>query len=128
MMKIKAIVVAVIFLLFAAILYYLFIILPTNVLFVEAKNIFNGGAYAQEGDPLARYNFEYRKNAVSVESWVRRIWVWHNGQKGYMLVNYTCRYFDADGEAVSWSVGIDSKWYIEKQNGKWVVTDIEEAP
>ena len=50
----------------------------------------------------------------------------HNNKKGYMIVDYYVCVNDTDKNN-SWGAGNSSaKFYIEKQNNRWVVVKIEE--
>ncbi len=82
---------------------------------------------ADETDPLSRYNKDWPAvlNTTTKLS-LRRSWVWHNGKTGYINIIYTACYYDDEGNLASGSWKIDSKWYIEKQDGKWKVVDIYE--
>lgn len=108
-------------------LYYFIMLMPTNSIMSRAEKIFNGEIIADENDPLNRYNKDWSlvQNTRTKLS-LRRSWVWHDGKKGYMNIVYTACYYDSTGDLVSGSWNVDSKWYIEKRNGKWEVVDIDE--
>lgn len=59
---------------------------------------------------------------------VKRLFVLHNFNKGFMHVIYTCERLDSAGSRLASSSDVTSTWFIEKQNGKWVVTAIREDP
>ena len=98
--------------------------LNTNTLFAEAKAIFEGKKAVNDDNPLYRYRFDsesYPGNATKgIDVSISRVWVWHNFKNGYMKVIYSVRYLDENGKIVSCSIGVPSKWYIEKMmvNGK----------
>ena len=48
--------------------------------------------------------------------------------EGYMWVKYTSVAYDVDGEVTTGSWNILTKWELEKQDDRWIVTDINEAP
>ena len=48
--------------------------------------------------------------------------------EGYMWVKYTSVAYDVDGEVTTGSWNILTKWELEKQDGRWVVTNVNEAP
>ncbi len=52
----------------------------------------------------------------------------HNFRKGIIYGYYSCSAYDVNGNITYGSNCIPTKWYIEKQNGRWIVTHIEEAP
>jgi hypothetical protein len=75
------------------------------------------------------YDMYYRAGAVSAENVkVTTPLALHNFNKGVMYVKYTYEAFDEDGSPVAGSYKVPSKWYIEKQNGRWIVTKIDERP
>ena len=47
--------------------------------------------------------------------------------EGYMWVKYTSVAYDVDGEVTTGSWNILTKWELEKQDGQWIVTNINEA-
>ena len=59
---------------------------------------------------------------------VRRLFVIHNFHKGVMFIKYDCETFNGSGEHVYGSSDVYAKWYIEKKDGIWVVTDVIEKP
>ena len=48
--------------------------------------------------------------------------------EGYVWVKYTSVAYDVDGAITSGSWDILAKWELEKQEGQWVVTNVNEAP
>ena len=57
------------------------------------------------------------------------LFVNHNFEKGVMYVSYTFVVRDRiTGELVCGNWGVDSKWTIEKNAGKWIVNRIDEHP
>lgn len=115
-----------------AFIYYCVMLSNTNTLFADAKAIFEGKKTVTDDNPLYRYRFDsesYPGNATKeINLSISRVWVWHNFKNGYMKVIYSVRYLDENGEIVSCSIGVPSKWYIEKNDGEWKITKIEEAP
>ena len=93
----------------------------------KAGKVFKGEVMLDETDILSRYNRDWLDiQNVTVDLSLRRTWVWHDGKRGYMNIVYTACYYDSTGDLVSGSWNVDSKWYIEKRNGKWEVVDIYE--
>ena len=78
--------------------------------------------------PLSRY----RCTAASQEFTLDHIVSEFDGDSGYVWVAYTVRGYDADGSLAYGSGSEDgrilSRWSVEKQDGKWLVTAIDEAP
>lgn len=49
-----------------------------------------------------------------------------NGKSGYMWIVYSIDRYDKNGENVAGSTNIPCYWEIEKQNDRWVVTNVME--
>ena len=47
---------------------------------------------------------------------------------GYIWVKYSSQAYDETGEVTTGSWNILTKWELEKQDGRWVVTNVNEAP
>ena len=56
---------------------------------------------------------------------VTRDLVYHNFKNGVMYVQYKIMRYDDLGNHVCAS-RVQAKWYIKKQNGRWIVTAIDE--
>ena len=74
----------------------------------------------------------YRCTAASQEFTLEHIVSDFDGDSGYVWVAYTVRGYAADG-ALAYASGSEdgrvlSRWSVEKQNGAWIVTAIDEAP
>ena len=111
-------------------LYFFIVFMPTNGIFKEAKSVMSGEKIVAEDNILSRYNSceIHFPEVVEVDCNIRREWVWHDGKKGYMLVRYSCRYLNEDGEDVARMLNIESKWIIERVDGHWEIVDILEGP
>ena len=59
---------------------------------------------------------------------IKRVFVLHNFRRGVMYIKYTYIAYDENDVLITGSSEVDSKWYIQKINGRWIVTDIEERP
>lgn len=99
-----------------------------------AKEVFLGNIDAKEtiDTPLHRYNCAAPRFTIApvyqVNLKIRRKFVWHNFYKGYIMIEYSCYRYGADGNSVGSSTNISSKWIIEKKDNKWEIVDIIEAP
>ncbi|MBQ2703934.1 MAG: hypothetical protein IJF58_00135, partial [Clostridia bacterium] len=51
-----------------------------------------------------------------------------SGDSGYIWVKYSSEAYDKDGEVTFGSLGILSRWELEKKDNQWVVTSIKEHP
>jgi hypothetical protein len=59
---------------------------------------------------------------------LRRVFAWHNFQKGTLWIEYSCEIYKDDGDLCTGSWHIPVTIQIEKDDGKWTVMDIHEAP
>jgi len=83
-----------------------------------------------EDDALVKkYYFPLDFSDDIIDISIKRLFVLHNFQRGFMIVQYTHQVLDSEtGLTITGSIGIVSKWTIEKRDNRWVVTDIEERP
>ncbi|MBR4866733.1 MAG: hypothetical protein IKU11_08590 [Clostridia bacterium] len=51
-----------------------------------------------------------------------------NHDSGYVWVRYTSKAYDREGIMVTGSSNVYSRWTLERQDGIWVVTSIQEHP
>ena len=112
-------------------LFYYIMYSDTNSLVEDFANVVSGTTIegVQYGE-MERYDvvddFIKRDRVEGIK--LEREWVWHNFKKGYMEVLYSYYYYNQYGERTYGARRIESKWYIEKINGRWVVVAIEEKP
>jgi len=52
----------------------------------------------------------------------------HNFKDGYTWAWYCYQAYDTEGETITASWYIPTKWKIHKENGKWEITEIIEVP
>lgn len=78
---------------------------------------------------LLRYDYSEYFEVKSVDNLkLDIVSVFHNFNNGYMNVIYS---YEINNDELNKSVGADriaSKWYIKKNDSRWIVYDIEEAP
>ena len=72
--------------------------------------------------------FHSSTDKVHVELDLRRIFAWHNFYKGTLWIKYSVEVLNENGEIISGSWKVPVKISIQKEAGKWVAIDIDEAP
>ncbi len=78
---------------------------------------------------LLRYDYTRKFEIKKVDNLTLKInSAFYRNGKGYMNVQYSFDINKDDRQNMVGAGGVESKWYIEKQNGRWIVVDIEEAP
>ncbi len=87
---------------------------------------------AEEAEARFGLLSRYRCTAASQEFTLDHIVSEFDGNSGYIWVAYTVRGYAADG-ALAYASGSEdgrvlSRWSVEKQDGVWIVTKIDEAP
>ena len=93
-----------------------------NIVCNQKNNNVNYGA-------LNRYDYAQHYNIKDVSGLkLRRNFVWHDFNRGCIYVQYSFNISYNDSDVSPGAHKVHSKWYIEKQNGRWVVTDIDERP
>ncbi len=109
---------------------YIAMFVSTNSVVNDVKNVMLGNVSAAEieGTPLSRYNVKKWSPDSIVEADITRIFVWHNFVDGYMYVRYSYKGVDENGEILTASGPLFSLWKIHRENGKWKVVEIQEAP
>lgn len=111
---------------------YVIMLLNTNSVISYAEDIFMQRIPYDANSPDAlmhRYYYpeDHSDDLFSLD--LRRLFVWHNFDHGYMYVYYTIEVKDGitnELEYGSW--GIPSRWEIKKIDGVWRVIDIKEDP
>ena len=69
-----------------------------------------------------------KENLGRVHLLLVRLSAWHNFKDGYIWAWYCYTAYDTEGELITGSMWVPTKWEIHKENGKWQITDIFEAP
>lgn len=110
---------------------YCIMLIDTNPLMDEVKNVFLGNVSREEtrGEPIDRYNIRRRDDAVilSAEVSITRLFTIHNFREGYIWVRYAHKSESAQGSLMGSGI-ILTKWKIKKENGKWSIVEIFEKP
>jgi len=111
-------------------LLYFAMLIDTNSVIDDVKNIMHGNVEesAIDNSPLRTYYRRGDLRTVSVDANITRKFVLHNFSDGYIWVKYTCEGFDSKGSKTYGSWEIPSRWKIHKENGKWKVIEIKERP
>lgn len=86
-----------------------------------------GGAET-ENTPLMRYNIGSRYPNAKVRAKVTRLFTWHNFFDGHIWVIYSYETIENDTDIKPATFNVISKWTIHRENGKWQIVDIKEAP
>lgn len=98
----------------------------TDSVIADFKKCVNGDAEGSTSPCL--YERYHTEGTVRADVKIRRSMVMHNFNRGVMYVCYSCVWYDKNGEIIRGSMDIPAKWNIGKIDGKWVVSDISEAP
>jgi len=114
---------------------YSAMIISTNSLIRDVESVFRleVDRSVTEGRPIDQYNYnnhaEARGREVGGISYsLRRRFVWHNFQYGYIWARYTRVVYDIDGRILTGASRIPTRWRIERQNGRWEIVEIFERP
>ena len=59
---------------------------------------------------------------------INRIFVIHNFYEGIAYIRYSYVAYDKNNAVITGASNVTSKWYIRKENGRWIVYDIDEKP
>ena len=121
------------------ILTYLLMLWNTNPVVDYVESVFKGEIPYEEvvNTPLRRYdttryrNGSIRDGLADVEIDITRMFVIHNFFDGYMWVKYKNVGYDENGKILyctSEEFPFYSKWKIHRENGEWVIVDIQEHP
>ena len=104
--------------------------LNTNSVIRDVKEVMYGRISQSEtdGTPLSRYNVKKWEPNAAVEAKITRCFVLHNFFNGYMYVRYSYKGVDKDGNVLTASGPLFSRWKIHRENGGWKIVEIEEAP
>lgn len=82
-------------------------------------------AYSSE---VARYDTSFLGTDVIRKVRLTPLLALHNFKEGIIYVNYSAEVWDQEGNCIWGSWMIESKWYIRKDDGQWVITDVIESP
>ena len=112
---------------------YIVMLQNTNSLISEVRNVFLWQVDSSEtaGKPIDRYNDQYRSSKEmpsKIDFNIIRILTIHNFKDGYIWALYSYKAYDEDGEIITGSMFIKTKWKIHKENEKWEIVQIFEAP
>jgi hypothetical protein len=105
-------------------------LLDTDSVKADVLTTMNGSVAEQDtiGRPIDRYNGRYISESIRWENRVIRLFVLHNFSDGVMWVRYTWGGYDRDGFRHGMGRNAPSKWIIHKENGRWEIVKIIEAP
>ena len=111
---------------------YAVMFFDTNGLMKEVRNCFLWKVDRSEtvGRPIDAYNYiEHHVGAKlgKANLTLIRLFTFHNFQDGYIWAWYSYQAYNEDGELLTGSLYIPTKWKIHKENGKWEIIEIFEA-
>lgn len=117
---------------------YSAMLLDTHSLMKEVRDAFEGKTPPEVTDdtPLSRYNIRDRGYGVRKQETeigeatvsLTRYFTIHNFKDGYIWAVYSDQAYDSDRTPLSVGGPIPTKWKIHKENGKWEIAEIFEAP
>lgn len=84
-----------------------------------------------KGTAIDRYNYNGLFENVEFESFkicLLPIFVCHNFHNGYVWVFYSYEAYDTEGNLITASLNVVTKWKIHKDDGKWKIVEISERP
>ncbi len=84
-----------------------------------------------EGTAIDRYNYSGLFGDVEFDSFkiqLLPIFVCHNFHDGYILAFYSYQAYDTEGNLITASLNVVTKWKIHKADGKWEIVEISERP
>jgi hypothetical protein len=119
-------------------LVYSAMLIDTNSVMKEVRDAFLWKVDPAEtiNKPIDAYNYatsaagyaEEHRTFGKANLFLVRLCVMHNFKDGYIWAWYCCQASDTEGELLRGSWYIPTKWKIHKENGKWEITKIIEAP
>ena len=112
---------------------YLAMFIDTNSLMGEVRDAFLWKIDPAEtaNRPIDAYNYSRRADTETlgdVHLTLMRLFVLHNFKDGYVWAYYSYEARNSEGEIITGSWHIPTKWKIHKENGVWEITQIIEAP
>jgi len=112
---------------------YSVMLIDTSSVMREVRDAFLGKIESSEniGGEINYYNFnsDYPDEKLGkADLTLIRLFTLHNFHEGYIGAYYSYAAYDEAGDLITGSWRIPTKWKIHKENGKWEITDIYEAP
>ena len=112
-------------------LVYLTMFISTNSAVNYVEEVMHGRISAEEtkGTPLNQYNYNDSLWVdPEVEVSITRLLIAHNFFDGYMWVRYKFTTLSNGREELPGTGYILSRWKIHRENGRWNIVEIAEAP
>ncbi len=112
---------------------YSVMLINTNSVMKEVRDAFlwKTDPVVTADKPIDMYNdvsYWDKENLGKVNLLLVRLSAWHNFQDGYIWAWYCYVAYDKKGELITGSWYIPTKWKIHKENRKWEIIEIYEAP
>ena len=133
MVKGKKVFIVLISIVLLIVLMYVVLVVDTNGLIRDVKDLMLWKVPKENtaGMPIDRYNsnrssYGYVLGEAKIS--IFRYFVLHDFKDGYIWLVYTYEAYDLNGELITGSNLIPTKWKIHKKNGKWEIVEIFEKP
>ena len=115
---------------------YISMLRSTNMVKLQVEMLLKGEIDPQETENLVIDIYNRQKDmsrsdgriAVEKRAEVKRIFVLHDFFAGYMWVKYSYEAKDIGGNILCGTGNAIARWKIHRENGKWEIVDIKEAP
>ena len=110
------------------VVYFIFLF-DTNSVINDFRDVVKGEIEQNtEYGALMRYDSTGYPDFSKANVQVHRLFVKHDFKEGHMYVCYTIELYNDKGENIAGSWNVISKWCIKKIDGRWQITNIQEAP
>lgn len=114
-----------------AVLVYLVMFLDTNSVKKQVEDAFMWRVDPSEtkGRAINWYNYSVFQKSVELGSAnlrLVRLFVWHNFKEGYIWAVYSYQAYDPEGNLITASHLVPTKWKIHKENSQWEIVEIFE--
>ena len=112
---------------------YALMLLSTNSVMGEVRSAFmlELDSSETEGRAIHKYNHYWRgkdRDVGEINLTLRRRFVLHNFQRGYIWAIYSHTVYDTEGNLIGGSWRAPTRWRIEKIDGEWEIVEIYERP
>ena len=132
-MKKKAFLIIAILIFLIVSLLYIFMLMNITDLVQEVKDVFSWKYDLEytKGKAIDRYNYNGRFGDTQLgdaDLILFPIFVLHDYRNGYVWAFYNYKAYDVDGDLITASLNVFTKWRVHKENGKWAIVEISEKP
>ena len=132
-MKKKVFLITAILILLIVFLLYIFMVMDVTDLVHEVKDVFlwKYDSEYTKGKAIDRYNYNGCFGDTqfgNADLTLFPILVLHDYHDGYIYAFYSYKAYDIDGDLVTASLNVFTKWRVHKENGQWSIVEITEKP